>query len=99
MLYYFVIFVDNTKHHDEFFECDDLDIAKKYMSYKEQSTREIINFNKSEDDRLIIKSTYYSPDSIKTITSESIETLENILQDISKFRGLLLEAFHKLKSI
>lgn len=99
MLYYFVIFVDNTKDHEEFFECDDLDIAKKYMSYKEQSIREIVNFNKSEDDRLIIKSTYYCPDSIKTITSESVKILETILQDISKFRGLILEAFHKLKSI
>ena len=98
MLYYFVIFVDNTKDHEEFFECGDLDLAKKYISYKEQSTREIINFNKSENDLSIIKSTYYSPDSVKTITSESVESLETILHYISKFRGLLLEAFHKLKN-
>ena len=97
MLYYFVIFVDNVKHHEEFFESPGPDLATKYMSYKEHSIREIINFNKSEEDRLIITSNNYSSESIKTVTSENVKTLETILQDISKFRGLLLEAFHKIK--
>ena len=97
MIYYFIVTVDYKKYHEEFFETDD-SIAIKYMGYKEQAIREIVNSNKSENERLIVFSNYYSSGSIKKVDSEIVDTLELDLQDISRLRGLLIDSFHKLKT-
>ena len=96
MFYYFVVSVDTKKHHEEFFESNEQD-ALKYMAYKEQSIREVVNCFTSENNRVVVSSTYYSSDVINGINSEKVETLEKNLIHTTRLRGELIESFHKLK--
>ena len=96
MLYYFVVSVDNKKYHEEFFEGSDQD-AVKYMAYKEQSIREVINCFKSEKERLIIFSNFYTSDVKNIIDYEKVDSMEKNLIEMTRKRGELIELIHKLK--
>jgi len=97
MLYYLVIFVDSDINYQECFEADDPVLAEKYIVYKEQAVRELSNWNKSEKDRSIITSKHYTSENVIKIDSEIVSTIESVLQNIAKLRGLLIDSFHKLK--
>lgn len=97
LLYFFAITVDNVIYHQEFFESEEQD-AIKYMAYREQAVREIVNWNKQTP--LIVFSNNFHTDqnvNIKKIDSECVDILEKKLMNISELRGKLIDSFHALK--
>jgi hypothetical protein len=95
--YHFEIFVDESPVHTEIFKSTP-ENATKYIAYKEQFTRENVNYLRPENKQLLVTSKYYkNTDKLHIIDDNEINSMEKILKEISELRCKLVETFRKLK--
>jgi len=89
--YYFELYVNSKVYYRKMFTSDSEEIARKYVSYKEQALREVKQLNQVVTSEFFIMK-------LDNITSKEVNDIENLLLDMSEYRGKMVETIRLLNT-